>query len=124
MHKNNIDTERILCLQTPYFSSGARTQNSRGVQELEHAPDFSPRVLDIKDTKEREEDSENEREILELISKNKYITYSELSKGLRISEKSVHVNIEKLKQKGLLKRIGSDRGGYWKIVEGGKNEKN
>lgn len=60
---------------------------------------------------------ENERKILELISKNKSITYPELSKELNITEKSIYTNIEKLKKKGLLKRIEPDKGGYWKIIE-------
>ena len=30
---------------------------------------------------------------------------------------NIRKNIEKLKQKGLLKRIGSDRSGHWEIVE-------
>jgi len=40
------DTEKIKFAQTPYFSSRESKLNFRGAQEPEHAPDFSPRVLD------------------------------------------------------------------------------
>jgi len=41
------DTEKIKFAQTPYFSSRESKLNFRGAQEPEHAPDFTPRVLDI-----------------------------------------------------------------------------
>ena len=58
---------------------------------------------------------ENEAKIIESISQNKNITYIELAKKLKITEKSVYMNVEKLKKKGLLKRIGPDKGGYWQV---------
>jgi ATP-dependent DNA helicase RecG len=33
-----------------------------------------------------------------------------------INEKNVRNNIAELKEKGLLERVGPDKGGYWKIV--------
>ena len=56
--------------------------------------------------------------ILKLIKNNSFITYKELSKELNITEKTVYKNIEKLKQKALLKRIGPAKGGYWKELDG------
>jgi len=49
IYENNFepDTEKIKFAQTPYFSSRESKLNFRGAQEPEHAPDFSPRVLDI-----------------------------------------------------------------------------
>ena len=60
---------------------------------------------------------ENERRILELISENPHITYKELSLNIGIAEKNIYTNIEKLKEKGLLRRIGPDKGGHWEIIE-------
>ncbi len=40
-----VDTERIRFAQTPDFSLRASKPNSRGAQEPEYIPDFSPRVL-------------------------------------------------------------------------------
>ncbi|MEK6933572.1 MAG: hypothetical protein AABW75_01710 [Nanoarchaeota archaeon] len=42
-----IETSRFVFAQSPYFSSRASKSNLDGAQEPEHAPDFSPRVLDI-----------------------------------------------------------------------------
>jgi len=71
----------------------------------------------IKGRKDLEKDLEKlsfrAKKILHLIRKNPSITQMELSKLVGINEKNVRVNINKLK--GLLKRIGSDKGGYWEV---------
>ena len=61
--------------------------------------------------------SENQKKILEIINKNKFISIIELSKELEISTTAIEKNLSKLKQKNLLKRIGPAKGGYWEIVE-------
>ena len=60
---------------------------------------------------------ENEIKILELMRENKYITTKELSGHIKISTTAVDNNISKLKKKGVLRRIGPAKGGYWKVVE-------
>ena len=50
------------------------------------------------------------------IKKNKFVTQQELSKSIKINEKNIRNNILKLKEKGILKRVGPDRGGHWEIV--------
>ena len=60
---------------------------------------------------------ENEKRILDVINENRYITYRQLASILKISEKSIFKNIEKLKQKGLQERIGPAKGGHWKVVD-------
>lgn len=61
--------------------------------------------------------TENQKKILSQISKNKFITAKKLSLIVGISERKIKENISKLKKKGLLKRIGPDKGGYWEVVE-------
>lgn len=64
----------------------------------------------------RSEGSEKSSEkILRLISENKYISAQELAEILGISSRAVEKQISNFKDKGLLKRIGSDKGGYWEI---------
>jgi ATP-dependent DNA helicase RecG len=58
---------------------------------------------------------ENQAKILEIISNNNYVTIPELSKQLDISETAIENNIAKLKARGLLERIGANKGGYWKV---------
>ena len=60
---------------------------------------------------------ENEIKILKLMEDNKYITTKELSEYIKISTTAVDNNITKLKKKGVLKRIGSPKGGYWEVIE-------
>ena len=52
------------------------------------------------------------------MKENKFVTQSELSDIVKINEKNVRNNIVKLKDKGLIKRVGSAKGGYWEV----KNE--
>ena len=55
--------------------------------------------------------------ILVLISKNSKISKEQLKIKGKLTKKTVEYNIEKLKQKGLLKRVGPDKGGYWEVIE-------
>jgi ATP-dependent DNA helicase RecG len=60
---------------------------------------------------------ESQRKILELINVNPNISKLELSKKIGISTTAINKNIEKLKEKGLIKRIGPDKGGYWENLK-------
>ena len=57
-----------------------------------------------------------QRRILELIRGNPQITYDVLAKETGRDRKTVRRHIAILKEKGLLKRIGPAKGGYWEIV--------
>ena len=61
---------------------------------------------------------ESQKEILELIQSNPKISKSKMSKKIGISTTAIDKNIDSLKKKGLLKRIGSAKGGHWEIIEG------
>ena len=54
--------------------------------------------------------------ILKEISVDRFITIPELSEKAQINIRNTKNNISKLKVKGLLKRIGSDKSGYWEVV--------
>jgi ATP-dependent DNA helicase RecG len=55
--------------------------------------------------------------IICLIKTNPYITQKELVKETRLSRHGIEKNINILKSKGILERIGPDKGGYWKIID-------
>ncbi len=59
----------------------------------------------------------NEQKIVNLIEKNNNLTTEELSAQLEISAVSIYKNIKKLKEKGILKRKGSDKSGYWEVMK-------
>ena len=55
--------------------------------------------------------------ILYLIRENPRITQSMMSNELGFARSTISSNLQKLKEKGIIERIGSDRNGYWKILK-------
>ena len=53
--------------------------------------------------------------ILELIKENPQIGRSAISHKMGLYESSVKRRLEMLVDKGVIQRIGSDKGGYWQI---------
>jgi len=60
---------------------------------------------------------ESQKKILELIQENAHISKKQMAESLGISETAVDKNIATLKKKGILKRVGPAKGGYWEVVE-------
>ena len=60
--------------------------------------------------------TEVERKIIELVKENNKITRAQLVNRLKINESTVKRNLNKLKAKGLLKRFGANKNGYWTIL--------
>ena len=60
--------------------------------------------------------------ILNLIMKNEAITTNEIARTLSVTRRAVAPDMEWLKEKGWLKRIGADKGGRWEIAEHKKSE--
>jgi ATP-dependent DNA helicase RecG len=61
--------------------------------------------------------SQNEKEILMIIRNNPRISISHLSLRVGINIRNIKNNLEKLKNKGLIERIGKPKGGFWKIIQ-------
>ena len=57
----------------------------------------------------------NQQKILEAIKDDPYITQEMLAKIVKITRKSVVANMKKLQDRGMIKRIGADKNGYWVI---------
>jgi ATP-dependent DNA helicase RecG len=55
--------------------------------------------------------------LIELIRKKPNASLNELAEHLQLTRDGVRYHLKNLKQKGVLKRIGSSREGYWKINE-------
>ncbi len=60
---------------------------------------------------------DTEKKILEQILADKNISISKLSEKVGISTTAIENNLTKLKEKGLLKRIGKPKTGYWEIIK-------
>lgn len=61
--------------------------------------------------------SERQKEILAIIGKKPTITREELCEALKINSSAVQKHMVILKKKGLIKRVGPDKGGYWEVVK-------
>jgi len=55
--------------------------------------------------------------ILDAIKSNPKITQSELSEIAGLTRRGIEWNLAKLKEKGIIKRIGPAKGGYCKVIE-------
>lgn len=54
--------------------------------------------------------------VLEYIQQNNSVTIVALSQQLGLTLRGVEKQLANLKQQGILKRVGSDKGGHWEIV--------
>lgn len=61
--------------------------------------------------------SKDERNIISLIMENNKITQDEITQKLDLSKSTIKRNIIKLKEKGIIERIGADKNGYWKVLK-------
>ena len=59
---------------------------------------------------------ENQKIIVSLIEKNRNISKEEMMKEGKLSKKTVEYNVKVLKDKGIIKRVGPDKGGFWEVV--------
>ena len=64
----------------------------------------------------KEQITDFEKEILDLIKINSKITQQEMCKITGAGRTTITNNLRKLKQNNLIERVGSDRKGYWKIL--------
>ncbi|MCK9472005.1 MAG: HTH domain-containing protein [Bacilli bacterium] len=51
------------------------------------------------------------------IKNNHYITRKEIAEKLNVSRATVARYIKQLKKMNIITRIGSDKSGYWEIIE-------
>lgn len=61
--------------------------------------------------------TENQRIILSEIEKNAIVTVQQLADTLHISVRKTKQNIAKLKDKGLIRHVGTTRSGHWEIIK-------
>ena len=61
--------------------------------------------------------AENREKLLRVLQNSPYAAADELAAAMGITRKGVEWQIRRLKQEGLLKRIGPDKGGRWEVVE-------
>jgi predicted HTH transcriptional regulator len=105
IHKTNKYLNRFL--------SNLIHQENHLLKNREMHINYTPAV---NDTVNKPNDTVNDT-VFNLIKQDNKITASEISERLIISLSTVNRKIKELKDKGILERIGSDKTGYWKIIE-------
>ncbi|HNE66699.1 MAG: winged helix-turn-helix transcriptional regulator [Saprospiraceae bacterium] len=71
-----------------------------------------------KDTeKDTENLNRNQLQIIALMKKTPTISAELLAKNIGINLRNIKINIKKLKEAGIVIRIGPAKGGYWGIIE-------
>ena len=73
-------------------------------------------VHPVNDTVKTQNETVNDT-VFCLIKQNNKITAAKISKQLNVSLSTAKRKIKVLKEKGMIKRIGSDKTGYWKITK-------
>ncbi len=58
----------------------------------------------------------NQQKIIEAIKENPYITQDELSQKIGIARKNIISNMKKLQEKNIIRRVGADKNGWWKVI--------
>ena len=59
----------------------------------------------------------NQRKIINALKDNPYLTQTELTEIVGISERSIKANMKKLQQNCIIRRIGADKNGYWEVMD-------
>ena len=67
---------------------------------------------------EKADDSFNKTElrIMEIMESNPKVTRAMLAQKIGLTDSAIKKNIRILKEKGVIRRVGADRGGHWEIV--------
>ena len=55
--------------------------------------------------------------IIEMMKENPEITIPMMAESLRLTTRAVEKNVARLQAKGVVKRIGPDKGGHWEVIE-------
>ncbi|MBP5283663.1 MAG: winged helix-turn-helix transcriptional regulator, partial [Treponema sp.] len=85
-------------------------------EESAQADDVSPNMLGSS-VKKFGEPTKSSVKITELMEKNKEITLDEVASILNLSKRAVEKQVKKLREAGIIERVGSDRSGFWKILD-------
>ncbi|MCQ1535567.1 winged helix-turn-helix transcriptional regulator [Methanosarcina sp. KYL-1] len=101
-----IGTQFIVTFKRKYFEESEEKVEEKKVEGWSER--WSERWSEI---------NESQRKILILVQNNPAIAKTELADKLGINPSAVQKNLNTLKKKGFLKRVGPARGGHWQIIE-------
>lgn len=59
--------------------------------------------------------TKSERMVLDEIKNNQFTGADNISKKINVTKRTVERSLKSLKEKGVIERIGPDKGGHWEI---------
>ena len=109
-----------------FFRAGEIEAWGRGIERIIAAckndgfstPEFRYDASGIQKNDPETDQQKQENVILELIKENPYIQRKELVRRLGIHESSVKRRLASLQEKGIIKHVGPNKGGYWEVQKG------
>ena len=106
-----------LYIQNYAQKRNAQERNLKKGFVTEFSYEVQKTTTDIRKVKNNFTDNftDNMNKILKLIESNPNISQIEMADKLGISKRAIANNTNKLKEIGVLERVGSAKGGYWKI---------
>ena len=61
--------------------------------------------------------TENQQKILDCIEQNPHTSAREMAIEVGISSRNIENNLKKLKENGILERVGVAKGGFWRLIK-------
>ena len=113
-----INLYRSPVLETPDDHNKTSEKHQRNIGE---ASEKHRRNIGEKSSKHRRQSgadlNDTQRRILELLSVDARLSAVKLAEQTGVASRNVETNIKKLKERGILIRHGSPKGGYWEIID-------
>ena len=72
---------------------------------------------DQENVQENVQEKSRENKILALITDNSKISIKEIAEKLGVTSKTIQRDLDKMKDKNIISRIGADKGGFWEICK-------
>lgn len=69
-----------------------------------------------------EKTTEKNQAIISAIRLNPKVTAAEIAMKLGVSSRAVEKRIKTLRENGVIRRMGGDKGGYWEVIENGTEQ--
>lgn len=122
LHEPTFATDaffRAMFQRSPEFALKEGKEGKEGLEKRfgEKLGDGWEELVERLEEKLGEKLREGERNILRLIHCNKRISIREMAREVGISTTAIDKNLTKLKNKGILRRVGPDKGGHWEVIE-------
>ena len=111
-------SDAYLALMNEYEKTEKFTENSQK-SEITPQKTVEKNCGENQETVEKNcgENRKTVEKILSIINENPFVTQNQLIDLTGLSRRGVEWQLKQLKEKGLIRRIGADKGGYWEIVE-------